>query len=153
VLVHLMRSEGLTADRLDDLVNRQSGLLGVSGTSADVRDLLARSGADPRAAEAVELFCYQARKWVGAMATALGGLDTLVFAGGVGENSPDVRSRICDGLGFLGLRLDPARNAVGEPVISADGSPGRVRVIRTDEELMIARTIRRVLNLPESADG
>lgn len=154
VLVHLMRTDGLSVDQLDDLVNRRSGLLGVSGTSADVRDLLARSGSDPRAADAVELFCYQARKWVGALAAALGGVDTLVFAGGIGENAPEVRSRICDGLGFLGVRLDDARNAAGNDLISAADSAGRVRVIRTDEELMIARTVRRILNLTtEPADG
>ena len=154
VLIHLMRNEGLTADQLDDLVNRQSGLLGVSEISADVRDLLSRQVTDVRAAEAVELFCYQARKWVGALAAALGGVDTLVFAGGIGENAAEIRSRICDRLGFLGVRLDPAHNAAGEGIISDDGSPCRVRVIRTDEEVMIARTIRRVLNLsPERADG
>ncbi len=143
VLVHIARVENLSADGLEDLMTRRSGLLGVSGTSPDMRDLLARQGADPRAAEAVELFCYSARKWVGALAAALGGLDTLVFSGGVGENAPEVRARVCDGLGFLGVRLDPAANAGNAPVISAPG-PSTVRVIPTDEEVTIARAVLRV---------
>lgn len=148
VLVHLLRSEKLSADDLDRLVNRESGLLGVSGSSSDMRDLLAKQGTDPRAGEAVELFCYQARKWVGALAAALGGLDTLVFAGGIGENAPAVRGRICDGLGFLGVRLDPAANAAGAPVVSAPGGAVAVRVIPTDEEVMIARTVFRLTEAP-----
>jgi len=145
LLVYLMRSERLTADQVDDLVNRRSGLLGVSEVSPDMRDLLGRQASDSRAAEAVALFCYQAKKWLGAFAAALGGLDTLVFSGGIGENAPEVRARICDGLGFLGVRLEEARNAAGAAVISADGSPVTVRVIRTDEEVVIVREVRRVL--------
>ena len=148
VLVHLLRTENLSADGLDRLVNRESGLLGVSETTPDVRDLLARRATDPRAAEAVELFCYQARKWVGALAATLGGLDTLVFAGGIGEHSPEVRAGICDDLGFLGVRLDAAANAAHAPVISAAGSACTVRVIPTDEELTIARTVFRTLEAP-----
>ena len=147
VLVHLLRTDGLSADALDRLVNRESGLLGMSETSADLHDLLAQQGTDPRAAEAVELFCYQARKWVGAMAAALGGLDTLVFAGGIGEHAAEVRGRICDGLGFLGVRLDPAANVAHAPVISA-GGPVSVRVIPTDEEVQIARSVFAVLAPP-----
>jgi acetate kinase len=147
VLVHLLRTEGLSADGLDDLVNRRSGLLGVSGISSDMRELLARRSADSRAADAVELYCYQARKWFGALAAALGGLDSLVFSGGVGENSQEVRAGICDGLEFLGIRLDPARNAENAEMISHDDGPCAVRVIRTDEELMIARTVVRLLGL------
>ncbi len=139
----LMRSEGLTAEGFDHLVNHESGLLGVSETSPDLRDLLARQGDDPRAAEAVALFCQQAKKWIGAYAAALGGLDTLVFAGGIGENSPEVRRRICEGLEFLGITLDGGRNAVDGLMISTDAGPAKVRVIRTDEEWMIARaTVR-----------
>jgi acetate kinase len=145
LLVYLMRSERLTADQVDDLVNRRSGLLGVSEVSPDMRDLLGRQASDSRAAEAVALFCYQAKKWLGAFAAALGGLDTLVFSGGIGENAPEVRARICDGLGFLGVRLEEARNAAGAAVISANGSPVTVRVIRTDEEVVIVREVRRVL--------
>lgn len=145
LLVYMIRNEGMTADQLDDLVNRRSGLLGISETSPAMRDLLGRQGNDPRAAEAVGLFCYQARKWIGAMTAVLGGLETLVFTGGIGENAPEVRSRLCADLEFLGVRLDESRNAAGEPVISADDSRATVRVIRTDEESMIARTVYRFL--------
>ena len=148
VLLHLLRVEKLTADQLDTLVNRESGLLGISETSADVRDLLACEITDPRAADAVAVFCYQARKWIGAMAAALGGLDTLVFAGGIGENAPAIRARICDGLGFLGVRVAADHNATNAAVISPAGTPVAVRVIRTDEEAMIARTVFRVLDAP-----
>ena len=140
VLVYLARSEGLTADQLDRLVTRESGLVGVSGTSADMRDLLAARATDPAAADAVTLFCHTARKHVGALAAVLGGLDTLVFSGGVGEHAPEVRAEICAGLGFLGVTLDPAANAANAAVISAPG-PATVRVIPTDEEVVIARTV------------
>ncbi len=141
----LARVEGMSAEGFRRMVNEESGLLGVSGTSTDMRDLLAREKRDPRAAEAVGLFCYQAKKWIGAYAAALGGLDTLVFAGGIGENSPAVRERICDGLGFLGIGIDARRNAANAPVISRRGAAATVRVIRTDEELMIARSVMRIL--------
>lgn len=144
VLVHLARSEGLSPDQLEDLVTRQSGLLGVSETSGDMRDLLAQQATDPRAADAVEMFCYQARKWVGALAAALGGLDAVVFAGGIGQSAPEVRARVCDGLEFLGVRLDSAANAANAPVISAAGGAVEVRVMATDEEVMIARTVFRI---------
>jgi len=142
----LARTEGMTAARFQRMVNRESGLLGVSGTSPDLRDLLAREARDPRAAIAVELFCYQVRKWIGSFAAALGGLDTLVFSAGIGENSPVVRRRICAGLEFLGVGLDPRRNAGNLPLISPDSRPVKVRVIRTDEELMIARSVARILH-------
>jgi acetate kinase len=119
----------------------------VSGTSPDLRDLLAREDRDPRAAAAVELFCYQARKWIGSLAAVLGGVDTLVFSAGIGENSPVVRQRICAGLGFLGIGLDRRRNARNATLISPDKLSVRVRVIRTDEELMIARSVARMLHL------
>ena len=146
VLVYLARSEGLTADGLDDLVNRRSGLLGVSGTSGDLRDLLAAQATDPHAADAVELFCAQARKFVGAYAAVLGGLDALVFAGGIGEHSPEVRARTCENLQFLGVRLDPTANAANAAVISAPGSSVTVRVIPTDEGVTIARHVYGVLS-------
>jgi acetate kinase len=149
----LARTEGMTAAQFQHLVNHESGLLGVSGTSSDLRDLLARAAADPRAAEAVELFCYQARKWIGAFAAALGGLDTLVFSAGIGENAPGIRERICHELGFLGIRLDRRRNARNAAVISARSSRVRVRVIPTDEELMIARSVADVLRLPSFRPG
>jgi acetate kinase len=142
----LARTEKMTPTRFQSMVNRESGLLGVSGTSPDLRDLLAREDRDPRAAAAVELFCYQVRKWIGSFAAALGGLDTLIFAAGIGENSPVIRGRICDGLGFLDIGLDRRRNAANAPVISADSRRVKVRVIRTDEELMIARSVAGVLN-------
>jgi acetate kinase len=127
------------------MVNHESGLLGVSEISSDMRDLLARETNDVRAAEAVALFCYQAKKWIGSYAAALGGVDTLVFSAGIGENCPPIRARICDGLGFLGLELNKTRNAENAAVISTDASPATVRVIRTDEELMIARSVCRIL--------
>jgi acetate kinase len=135
----LERAEGTSAEQFQDLVNHKSGLLGVSETSPDVRDLLASRAADPRAAEAVDLFCYQVKKAIGAFAAALAGLDTLVFTGGIGENSPAVRTQICSGLEFLAITLDPARNEANDPLISANTGPTKVRVVRTDEELMIAR--------------
>ncbi len=143
----LARTEGMTAPEFQKMVNRDSGLLGVSGTSSDMRDLLGRASRDIRAAEAVALFCYAAKKWIGAYAGALGGLDTLVFSGGIGENSPAVRARICRGLGFLGVALDARRNAANAPVISRPAARVAVRVIRTDEELMIARSVVRTLGL------
>ena len=142
----LERTEQMSASRFRDLVNRESGLLGISESSSDMRDLLTREPDDIRAAEAIDLFCYQAKKWIGAYAAALGGLDTLVFAGGIGENAAQVRTRICAGLGFLGLELDASRNAARADVISTDSSRVTVRVIRTDEEQMIARSVRRLLD-------
>jgi acetate kinase len=142
---YLARSEQMTAMQFHRMVNHQSGLLGVSELSPDMRDLLAREADDVRAAEAVALFCYQAKKWIGAFAAALGGLDTLVFAGGIGENAPVIRRRICDGLGFLGIQLDETRNQADAPVISADAGPATVRVIRTNEEVMIAKAVCRLL--------
>jgi acetate kinase len=141
----LARSQRMTAAQFDRLANHESGLLGVSETSSDMRDLLSRETEDVRAAEAVALFCYQAKKYLGAYAAVLGGLDTLVFAGGIGENAAPVRARICEGLGFLGIELDGSRNAAHADVISADTSRVTVRVIKTDEELMIARSTCRVL--------
>jgi acetate kinase len=150
VLLHLMRTEGMTANALEELVNRRSGLLGVSGTTPDMRDLLAREADDARAAEAVALFCYQAKKAVGALAAALGGLETLVFSGGIGEHAAPVRARIASGLEHLGVRLDPARNAAGGPILSAEGSPCTVRLIPTNEELIIARETRKTLGEEET---
>jgi acetate kinase len=143
----LARTEGMTAAGFDQMVNHDSGLLGVSQISSDMRDLLAREADDVRAAEAVALFCYQAKKWVGAFAAALGGLDTIVFSAGIGERSAPIRARICEGLGFLGVELHDARNDAHAAVISTDASRVTVRVIRTDEELMIARSVVRVLGL------
>jgi len=147
LVYYLARAERMTAAHFQHMVNHESGLLGVSGTSPDVRDLLARERNDVRATEAIELFCYQVKKWIGAFAAALGGLDTLVFAAGIGENAPLIRKRICDGLGLFAIELDPKRNAKNAPLISRDAGRVTVRVIPTDEELMIARSVARVLRL------
>jgi acetate kinase len=139
----LARTEQMSTKQFYEMVNHKSGLLGVSDISPDMRDLLAKQAGDARAAEAVELFCYQAKKWIGSFAAALGGLETIVFAGGIGENCPSIRARVCDGLGFLGVELNSARNAANAAVISSDASRVTVRVIRTDEEIMIARSVMR----------
>lgn len=144
---HLARTEGMDAKQFDELVYFKSGLLGVSETSSDMRDLLRREAEDPRAADAIALFCYQLRKWIGAFAAALGGLDTLIFSGGIGENAAAVRARICAGLGFLGIDLDQPRNEGHAAVISVDGARVTVRVMRTNEELVIARAACRLLGL------
>jgi acetate kinase len=142
---YLERTEGMTGKQFYKMVNHESGLLGVSETSSDMRDLLAREAQDVRAAEAVALFCYHAKKWIGGLAAALGGLDTLVFSAGIGENCPPVRARICDGLGFLGIKLDAALNLKNEGLISTKEGRVAVRVLRTDEERMIARSTLRVI--------
>ncbi len=145
IAAHLARTEGMRAQRFYDMANHESGLLGISGSSGDMRDLLAAEATDSRAAEAVAYFCYQTKKWIGAYTAALGGIDTLVFAGGIGEHAAPVRGRICEGLGFLGMALDAQRNAVHAPLISADSSRVQVRIMRTDEELMIARAVARAM--------
>jgi acetate kinase len=142
---YLARSEKMSAKQFNEMINFQSGLLGMSETSSDMSELLDNEVKDVRAAEAVEVFCYQVKKWIGAFAAVLGGLETLVFAGGIGEHAPSVRVRICEGLGYLGIELDEKRNAAKESVISAAAGRVAVRVIHTDEELMIARSVRRVL--------
>jgi len=152
VAPYLARTEQMTTKQFYDMVNHKSGLLGVSQTSSDMRDLLAHEADDVRAAEAVALFCYQVKKWIGSFVAALGGLDTLVFAGGIGENAPVIRARICDGLGFLGIELDENRNAANEGVISTVVSQVTVRVIHTDEEQMIARSVCQVLGYGTAKD-
>jgi acetate kinase len=142
---YMMHSENLTPEQFNHIINHESGLLGISETSSDMRDLIERQRTDVRAAEAVELFCYQTRKWIGAFAAVLGGVETLVFAGGIGENTGEVRARVCSRLGFLGIELDEARNGANAPVISTAASRATVRVIRTDEELMMARSVCRIL--------
>jgi len=144
---YLARTEDMSAKQFNEMVNSQSGLLGVSEISSDMRDLLDREAQDVRAAEAVALFCYQVKKWIGAFAAALGGLDTLVFAGGIGEHAPTVRARICAGLAFLGIGLDETRNAANAGVISMAAGPVAVRVMHTNEELIIAESVCRVLGL------
>jgi len=150
LVYYLARTERMTASQFQQMVNHESGLLGVSGTSSDLRDLCAREDTDVHAAEAVELFCYQVKKWIGSFAAALGGLDTLVFAAGIGENAPVIRERICEGLDFLGIRIDRKRNARNAPLISPNTARVKVRVIHANEELMIARSVGRLLHLGSS---
>jgi acetate kinase len=145
VMLYLLREKRLSPSAVSDLVNRRAGLLGVSGISPDLRDLFAQSAKNPHAAEAIALFCYQARKFLGALAVALGGLDTLIFTAGIGENMPVIRRRICEHLEFLGIRLDSARNERNAAIISRAASPVTVRVMTTNEELMIARHTRHLM--------
>ena len=147
VIWWILQQEGLGAGQLSDLVNHQSGLLGVSGISSDMRDLLSKEGEDVRAAEAVELFCYQVRKCIGAYSAVLGGVDALVFSGGIGERSPVIRSRVCAGLDYLGIRLDQRANERNELSISRPDGAVRVFAIPTDEEWMIARQTVKLLGL------
>jgi acetate kinase len=144
---YLSRAEQVSAKQFHHMINHESGLLGISETTSDMRELFSREKDDVRAAEAIAVFCYQAKKWICGMAGALAGLDTLVFAGGIGENAPEVRARICHGLEFLGIKIDETRNHAAAPVISTDGAGVTVRVIRTDEELVIAKTVARNLSL------
>ena len=139
----------MNAEKLDHLLNFESGLLGVSESSSDMRDLLQAESNDTRAAEAVAIFCYQVTKYVGAFAAALGGLDTLIFSAGIGENVPQVRARVCERLGFLGITLNKSSNGANAAVISTPESRVTVRVIPTDEELMIAKSVCRVVGLGE----
>jgi acetate kinase len=139
VLLYLVQRKRYDPERLATLLNDESGLLGVSGSTSDMKTLLERRGADPRAAEAVAMFCASARKHIGGLAAALGGLDTLVFTGAIGERAAAVRAEICGDLGFLGIRLDGAKNDANAEIVSASSAPCTVRVIPTDEELMIAR--------------
>jgi acetate kinase len=145
VILYLFKEKELDLRAVNRMVNKEGGLLGVSGASPAMEDLLALEAKDRQAALAVELFCYQARKFLGALAAVLGGLDTLVFTGGIGENAPSIRRRICANLEFLGIRLDSIRNDAHEPIISADHGPATVRVMKTNEELMIARHTRNLI--------
>jgi acetate kinase len=143
VLLFLMDQHGMDARALEDLLYQQSGLLGVSGISSDMRTLLASS--DPRAAEAVQLFVYRIVRELGSLAAALGGLDALVFTGGIGENSAPIRARVCRDAAWLGLELDEEANERGGPCLSRQDSRVAAWVIPTDEELMIAQHTRRLL--------
>jgi acetate kinase len=152
LLVYMMRVQGMSPEQADEFISRRCGLIGLSQTTPDMQTLLRLRESDPRAADAVALFCYQAKKWIGAYAAALGGLDTLVFAGGIGEHAPQVRAEICQGLEYMGVRLDPVLNDRGAAVISPQGAAVTVRVMHTDEELMIARAVCRVLKNPACSD-
>ena len=138
---YLMQFEKYNPKQFSDLINHESGLLGISETTSDMRELLKIRDRDHRAAEAVELFCYQTKKWIGSFAAALGGLNTLVFSGGIGENSWEIRSMVCDSLEFLGVELDKTKNQNSEPIISTTTSKVAVHVMKTNEELMIAKTV------------
>lgn len=144
IIIYLLKNKGMGADEINRMLNKKSGLLGVSGISPDMSDLLRRKD-EAGAREAIEIFCYQARKFTGALSAALGGLDTLVFTAGIGENSPEVRERICAGLEFLGVKIDKEKNYANHPVISEDRAAVTVRVMKTNEELMIARQVEEVL--------
>jgi acetate kinase len=145
VMLYLLREKRVSSSRLSDLVNRRAGLLGTSGISSDMRDLLAREKKNSLAAETIALFCYQTKKFLGALTSVLGGLDELIFTAGIGENAPPIRWRICEDLDFLGIRLDSTRNDRNAAIISRDGSPVTVRVMKTNEEVMIARHTRDVI--------
>jgi acetate kinase len=145
VLLYLLDTEEVTSAELRQVVEQHGGLLGVSNSSADLQDLLSEMSRNRHAAEAVELFGYTARKHLGALVSVLGGLDVLIFTGGIGEHSALVRQAICEGMGYMGIQLDPERNAGSYSIISAAESPVMVRVIPTNEELMIARHTRSVL--------
>ncbi len=145
IMLHLMNEKGYDAERLQRLVDHESGLLGVSGLSPDMKTLLEKRGSDAGAARAVEMFCYQVRKYVGALAAVLEGLDTLVFTGGIGERAAPIRHEVCQGLGHLGIRIDPRRNQSHSDTISAADSPCAVRVIPTNEDLMISRHTHKLL--------
>jgi acetate kinase len=142
---YLMQFEKLGPKQFSHLVNHESGLLGISETNADMRELMKIEDTDNRANEAIELFCYQTKKWIGSFAAALGGVDVLVFSGGIGEHSPEVRSKICDNLEFLGIELDEIKNMNNEGIISTETSRVPVHVIKTNEELMIAKLVCDVL--------
>jgi acetate kinase len=141
----MIKSEKLSPKKFNHLISQESGLLGISGTSGDMHDLLKLEQTDIQAAEAVNLFCYQVKKWIGAFAAVLGGVDTLIFTGGIGENSPIVRARICEGLGFLGIELNDKQNTENASYISANGSGVSVRVMHTDEDMMIAKLVNEML--------
>jgi acetate kinase len=144
---YLWRAEQLSAKQFHHMINHESGLLGVSEISSDMRELMLRESEDVRAAEAVALFCYQTKKWICALTGVLEGLDTLVFAGGIGENDARVRERICAGLQFLGIELDPQQNSANAGVISTKNATAAVRVIHTDEEWIIAKSVCQVLGM------
>ncbi|NTV98278.1 MAG: acetate/propionate family kinase [Chlorobiaceae bacterium] len=150
VMLFLLQQERMTAAGIKEMVNLRSGLLGISVFSDDMRVLLAKEQENLKAREAVDMFCYRAKLCIGSYAAAMGGLDTIVFSGGIGSHSAEIRARICGGLGFLGVVLDSPRNHLSSPVISSEGERVTVRVIETNEELMI---VRHTMNLLSSAEG
>lgn len=145
---HLQKFKKLTPEQFNQMVNHESGLLAISGTTADMQQLLKIQIEDKRAAEAVDFFCYQCIKWIGGFTAVLGGLDTLIFSGGIGENLPEIRKRISSGVQFLGIEIDTSKNKKNDEVISNNKSKVVVRVMKTNEELMIAKLVCEVLNYP-----
>ena len=143
--LYIARSEGLNAEQFNTLVNFRSGLLGISETTSDMKELLEHEASDSRAKDAIDIFCYQVKKSIGSLAAALGGLDTLVFTGGMGENAPKIRARICEGLEFLGIEVEESQNAAGSNVVSSGSSRVSVRVIHTDESLVIAQSVAQLI--------
>ncbi|ACU63790.1 acetate/propionate family kinase [Chitinophaga pinensis] len=147
VILYLLKEKQFLSERaLNELLNKQSGLKGVSGTVADIQTLLEKENTDPKAAEAVQLFCYQAKKYIGALTAATEGIDTLIFTGGIGLHAPLIRERICAGLGYLGIQTDAALNNDNRDIISPEGAPVKVRVMATNEELIIAQHTQQCLH-------
>ena len=146
IALYMMKTEDLLPHEFNDLINHQSGMLGISETSSDMRDLLDLEKTDIRAAQAVDLFCYQARKWIGSFTAVLGGLDRLIFTGGIGENSPEIRERICLGLEFLGVTIDKTKNKSNAGIISEQSAKVAVHAMKTDEQIMIAKIACQVLD-------
>lgn len=151
--LYLAQTQSYDVERFNHMVNFESGLLGISETTADMEKLLEIEAEDERAKDAVDIFCYQTKKSIGSLAAALGGLNTLVFTGGMGENAPKIRARICEGLEFLGVTIDATRNQEGARLISADGGQAGVHVIHTDEATTIARETARLINKTGSGHG
>jgi acetate kinase len=146
---YLARKDGMDGKSFNEMITNASGLLGISETSGDMKTLLEHEAADPRAAEAVALFCYQVKKYIGAYAAALGGVDTLVFTGGMGEEAPKIRARVCEGLAFLGIEIDENKNNMNAAVISKEGATATVLVVHTDEEVVIAEEVIRLINIKD----
>ena len=146
IIAYLLEEKEITSRKLNEMINNKSGLYGVSGISSDMKELLEKEAENPNAADAINLFCYQAKKYLGAMASVLGGVDSIIFTGGIGENSPEIRKRICNDLLYLGIQFDLSQNETNSSTISIAGAPTTVRVIKTKEELMIARHTNRIIN-------
>jgi acetate kinase len=146
ILLYLMNEKGYGASQIDHLVNHQAGLLGVSGISPDMKTLLEKRKSEPHANQAIEMFCYQLRKHIGALTAVLGGVDTLVFTGGIGERAAPVRWSVCQGLEHLGIHLDPKQNEIHADTITTPESSCTVRVIPTNEDLIIARHTRKLIS-------
>ena len=145
IILYLLRSRGFSPAQLDDVTNRRGGLRGISDSSSDIRDLLASSPNDSKAEEAIAIFCYQASKFIGAYSAALGGIDALIFTGGIGARSPAIRARVCEKLEFLGVVLEPELNLANAATISPTSGGVRIQTLTTREEVMIARHVRKSL--------